>query len=123
MKRILATTAAIFGVILLASAPANAASFGPITKLTYDHSGAAQVIKIHSRRAAHDILHDYGFSRVKFLSKRIAYDGKPVFKFRACLGNRAYRIKVNYYGNIVRQRRSGWCFNHRRDHDYRQRDY
>jgi len=122
LKRVLAKTAAIIGVILFASSSANAAGPGPGTSLTAGNSAGFEIVKVHSRRAVHDMLHNYGYNRVRFISQRIGYDGTPIYKYRACKRNRAYHIKVNVNGEIVRRHRAGWCsrhHQHRYNNNYR----
>ena len=77
----------------------------------------ALVIKTHSRRRAHDMLHSYGYHRVIF--RRQFYDSynKPVYRFAACRGDRRFRIDVNWYGDIMSRRRTGFCA------DYYERRY
>ena len=107
-----------YGTIIMTSASANAAGPGPITSVASGITGAPQIIKVHSRRAVHDMLHNYGYNRVRFLSQRTSYDGTPVYKYRACKRHRAYHIQVNVNGEIVHKHRAGWCHSHRRNYNY-----
>ncbi|MDH3582435.1 MAG: hypothetical protein OEM91_17650, partial [Hyphomicrobiales bacterium] len=65
----------------------------------------AIIVKVHSRRRAHDMLHAFGFRRVIF--RRQFYDDydKPVYRFSACRSHRRFRIDVNWYGDIMSKRR------------------
>ena len=64
----------------------------------------------HSARKAHDLLHADGYHRVVLLDQRTNYDGQSNYLFQACRGERRYKIRVNWYGDIVSRRRAGSCY-------------
>ena len=72
-------------------------------------SEPAHVIKVHSAKRVHDDLHRLGFSRVILQRTRKDAYGKPVYRFSACQEHRRYRIVVNWYGEILRIKRKGFC--------------
>ena len=112
MNQFVTAGAGIALVLMSAMGSANAASIR-LDKSLFDDASHAAVIKVHSARKAHDTLHAFGYDRVVLLSTRESYDGYPIYKFRACIGRRAFRVQVNWYGNIVSQHRAGRCYRHR----------
>jgi len=102
-------TIAALSSMLLWGAPVSAMGFSAVAAETAATIDQSAIIKVHSRRSAHDLLHNYGYDRVRYRSRRIGYDGKPIYKFRACMGRKAYHINVDWYGEIVGRHRAGWC--------------
>ena len=113
MNKFLMSIAAAMTLGVLSIAPAFSAPWGGKVSNAFENGQSAAVIKVHSARRVHDMLHNYGYDRVRLVRQRTDYDGKPIYVFRACDGRKRYKIKVNWYGEIIKKRRAGWCF--RRD--------
>ena len=108
--------AALGMTAMLMAAPSLANAAGPQNLTTIGEASAqnAGVIKVHSRQRVHDKLHNYGYNRVVFRGQYYDDYDKPVYRFRACMGHRAFKIHVNWYGEIISKRRAGRCY---RDYD------
>lgn len=119
MRHNLYTVLGITAVLMATSPGANAA--GPQNLATIGDLNAknAGVIKVHSRKRVHDKLHNYGYDPVVFQNRYYDDYDKPVYRFRACMGHRAFRIDVNWYGDIISKRRAGKCYrNHDEQYEY-----
>lgn len=103
MKKLLAAPALISALAI--AAPANAVHVGE-----YQPAIERGLIKVHSRREVHDMLHAYGYDRVVFQWQHRGYNRKPNYVFRACQGRRAFLVDVDWYGRIVSQERVGRCY-------------
>jgi hypothetical protein len=112
MQRHFVTALALLGAAAFSWSSASAASFGGLSEIRQGAPATSPIIKVHSRTQVHDMLHGYGYDRVVYKSKY--YDGsdKPVYRFRACQGQRAYLVEVNWYGHIIDQYRAGRCHRH-----------
>lgn len=109
MNKLMMSIAAVTTFGLVASAPALSAPWGGTVSNAFESQQSATVIKVHSPRRAHDMLHNYGYDRVHLVRQREDYNGKPIYVFRVCGGRKRYKIKVNWYGEIIKKRRAGWC--------------
>lgn len=107
MAKALSALAMVYGLII--AAPAMAAPIGNIGNSALKAAPNSLVTKVHSARKAHDMLHGYGYHSVVLIDKRTNYDGQSNYLFRVCKGDRRYKIRVNWYGDIVSRRRVGWC--------------
>lgn len=112
MQTHVVTALALFGAAALSYSSANAANFASLSEVVQGASAKSAIVKAHSRRQVHDMLHGYGYDRVVYKSRYYDDSGKPVFRFRACQGRRAYLIEVNWYGHIVDRYLAGRCHRH-----------
>ena len=55
------------------------------------------------------MLHGFGYEHVVYRSRYYDEHDKPVYRFRACIGRRAYMVDMNWYGNIIDRHRAGRC--------------
>lgn len=106
------TALALLGTAAFSCSSASAASFGSLGEVGHGASAKSAIVKVHSRKRVHDMLHGYGYDRVVYKSQY--YDGgdKPVYRFRACRGRRAFILEVNWYGDIIDKYRAGRCHRH-----------
>ena len=110
MRKALFSTAAILTFGVCASTTAMAAPWGGTLSNTFETGQSGALIKVHSARRVHDMLHSYGYDRVTLVRQHTDYDGKPIYVFQACDGKKRYRIRLNWYGEVMNKRRRGWCF-------------
>ncbi len=96
--------------VIASTSSGNAMGLGPIGKLSAAVPGQTAIIKVHSRRQSHDMLHDYGYRRVHYLKRRSGYDSSPIYVYQGSKGYRDYHIAVDYYGNIVGRHRVNRCY-------------
>lgn len=113
MNKIIMSIAVAMTFGIMSSAPVLSAPWGGKASNAFEEGRSAAVIKVHSARRVHDMLHNYGYDRVRLVRQRADYDGNPIYVFRACDGRKRYKIKVNWYGEVIKKHRAGWCF--RRD--------
>ena len=112
MQRHFVTALALLGAAAVSCSSASATSFGSFGEVGRGASATSAIIKVHSRRQVHDMLHGYGYDRVVYKSKYYDDSDKPVYRFSACQGRRAFLIEVNWYGHIIDQYRAGRCHRH-----------
>lgn len=110
MRKALCTTAAILTLGVCAGTTAMATPWGGTLSNAFEAGQSSALIKVHSARSVHDMLHSYGYDRVSLIRQRADYDGKPIYVFRACDGKKRYKIRVNWYGEVINKSRRGWCF-------------
>ncbi|MBU2581231.1 MAG: hypothetical protein KJ622_05910 [Alphaproteobacteria bacterium] len=89
---------------------ANAAAVGPLGGAKLDAAPASNIVKVHTSRQVHDMLHGYGYDEVVLISTHGGHYGKPNYKFRACKNGDAYIVDVNWYGDVVDRDRVGSCY-------------
>ena len=68
----------------------------------------------HSPQAVRYKLQDHGYSRIRFTDRVL-----PIYQLNACRRGRRFHMHVNYYGEVVRRERIGYCPDarrYRRDH-------
>lgn len=111
MRNIVASTLMLVGLAATPQASVNATGLGPLASV--GQGAATAVIKVHGRQEVHDMLHGYGFDHVVYKSRYYDDEDKPVYRFRACEGRRAYLVDVNWYGDVLDKHRAGRC--HRYD--------
>lgn len=112
MQSYFVTALALLGATVISCSSASATSFGSFGEIEQENSATSAIIKVHSRKKVHDMLHGYGYDRVVYKSKYYDDSDKPVYRFRACLGRRAFIVSVNWYGDIIDQYRAGRCHRH-----------
>ncbi len=109
MNRIYAIAAATIFTIVGWASTGHAHGLG-LAVNQISNAGSRPIVKVHSPRQVHDMLHADGYHHVVFLGQRYkGYDDRPIYRFRACRRHRAFRITVNWYGEIIRKRRAGRC--------------
>ncbi len=113
MRNPIMAALALTGTAVFACSAASATNFNYFDDVARGASLRGAIIKVHSRRKVHDMLHGYGYDRVVYRSRYYDEYDKPVYRFRGCIGRRAYMVDVNWYGNIIDRHRAGRC--HRYD--------
>ncbi len=88
---------------------AQAAAFALNAQMTRQSLKKLDVIRIHSRRRAHDMLHNQGYDPVVYMLQTKGKNGKPIYSFFACRGDAAFSIDVDWYGNILKEKDAGAC--------------
>ena len=113
MRNLITGTLVLLGAAAPLFSSASAASFGPAATVGLGNVLKSPIIMVHSRQEVHDMLHSYGYEHVVYKSRY--YDGgdKPIYRYRACQGRRAYLLDVNWYGHIIDRSGAGRC--HRYD--------
>ena len=113
MRNLTTAALALSGTVVFACLPASATSFSYLGDVARGAPLMGAIVKVHSRRKAHDMLHGYGYDRVIYRSRYYDERDKPVYRFKVCMGRRAYMVDVNWYGHIIDEHRAGRC--HRYD--------
>lgn len=119
MGNLVTASLALAGAAVFAVSTANAGSLASPANLVSGAVANAAIVQVHSRRQAHDTLHEFGYDRVVYQSRYYGDHGKPIYQFRACQGRRAFAIDVNWYGHIISQHPAGRCHD---DYGYRDDD-
>ena len=110
VRKALCSSAAVLAIGVCVSTTAMAASWGGTLSNAFETGQSGALINVHSARHVHDMLHSYGYDRVTLVRQRTDYDGKAIYVFRACDGQKRYKIRVNWYGEVIKKQRRGWCF-------------
>lgn len=66
---------------------------------------------IASAHTPHDVRHklqDRGYYNINFTDRVL-----PTYQLNACKRHKRFHLHVNYYGEVTRRRRIGWCGRHR----------
>ena len=113
MRNVITAALTLSGTVIWACLPASATSFSYLGDFASGAKPKGLIVKVHSRRQVHDMLHGYGFDRVVYQSRYYDERHKPIYRFRVCKGRRAYVVDVNWYGHIIDEHRTGRC--HRYD--------
>ena len=109
MRNHIAAALALSGTAVFACSTASATNFSYFGDVARGASLTGAIIKVHSRRETHDMLHGFGYDHVVYRSRYYDEHDKPVYRFRACTGRRAYMVDMNWYGNIIDRHRTGRC--------------
>ena len=113
MRNLAMTALVLSGTAVFACLPASATNFGYLGDVARGAQLKGAIVKVHSRRKVHDMLHGRGYARVVYRSRYYDEHDKPVYRFKVCMGRRAYMVDVNWYGHIIDEHRTGRC--HRYD--------
>ena len=62
------------------------------------------VANAHSPYEVRQMLRDHGYYRINFTDRVL-----PTYQLNACKRNKRFHLHVNYYGDITRRERIGWC--------------
>lgn len=110
MRKPITASTALLGAAILAASAANATGLSSLGTSARGPAPSEFIVKVHTRREVHDMLHGYGYDHVVYQSQYGGGYGKPNYRFRACQGRRAFVIDVDWYGQIISRERDGRCY-------------
>lgn len=112
MRNLITAALSLSGTAVFACSPASATNFSYLGDVVRGAPLKGAIVKVHSRRKVHDMLHGYGYDRVVYRSRYYDEHDKPVYSFKVCMGRRAYMVDVNWYGHVIDEHRTGRCHRH-----------